>query len=162
TFASTRRRNDGERSTPRPLMWSSIATALRGSGLTRPRPGRGRRAGSTAATTRIACGDRHGGHARLRGASFRWGDGRVPSSSRYLATVRRAIDSPPCLRLRVISWSESGFWRFSWATRSWIIFLTLIDETISPRPVAIPLWKKNFSSKRPWGVWTYLLVVTRL
>src|SRR5262249_10335598 len=74
----------------------------------------------------------------------------------------RAIDSPPCLRLRVISWSESGFWRFSWATRSWIIFLTLIDETISPRPVAIPLWKKNFSSKRPWGVWTYLLVVTRL
>src|SRR5438093_8983966 len=33
---------------------------------------------------------------------------------------------------------------------------------ISPSPDAIPLWKKNFSSNSPWGVSTYLFVVTRL
>ena len=31
----------------------------------------------------------------MRVASFLWCDGRMPSSSRYLATVRRAIDNPP-------------------------------------------------------------------
>jgi len=47
------------------------------------------------------------------------------------------------------------------ASRSWIIFFTDTDDTISPSPEAIPLWKKNFSSNRPCGVSTYLLVVTR-
>src|SRR5438128_1910476 len=36
------------------------------------------------------------------------------------------------------------------------------DDTISPSPDAIPLWKKNFSSNNPCGVSTYLFVVTRL
>ena len=48
------------------------------------------------------------------------------------------------------------------ASRSWIIFFTDTDDTISPSPEAMPLWKKNLSSKRPCGVSTYLLVVTRL
>src|SRR3989442_10680258 len=45
---------------------------------------------------------------------------------------------------------------------SWIIFLTETDDTISPSPDAMPLWKKNFSSNNPCGVSTYLFVVTRL
>ena len=45
---------------------------------------------------------------------------------------------------------------------SWIIFLTETDDTISPSPDAMPLWKKNFSSNSPCGVSTYLFVVTRL
>src|SRR4029453_2259945 len=45
---------------------------------------------------------------------------------------------------------------------SWIIFLTETDDTISPSPDAMPLWKKYFRSNSPCGVSTYLLVVTRL
>ena len=39
-----------------------------------------------------------GGHVvsttHFRGSSRRWCEGRIPSSSRYLATVRRAMVSP--------------------------------------------------------------------
>jgi hypothetical protein len=48
------------------------------------------------------------------------------------------------------------------ARMSWIIFLTETDDTISPSPAAMPLWKKYFSSNSPCGVSTYLFVVTRL
>jgi len=40
--------------------------------------------------------------------------------------------------------------------------LTATEDTMAPFCDAIPLWKKNFSSNRPCGVCTYLLVVTRL
>src|SRR5262245_47320158 len=106
--------------------------------------------------------DLHGSAQRRLGARRRWCEGRMPSSSRYLATVRRAMTSPRPLRICATSWSESGLEGSSLASRSWIIFLTEIDDTISPSPEAMPLWKKNFSSKRPCGVSTYLLVVTRL
>src|SRR5205823_945588 len=107
---------------------------------------------------------RHGwrGGQRRFGANRRWCDGRIPSSSRYFATVRRAMVSPRPLRINATSWSESGFDGSSLASRSWIIFFTDTDETISPSPEAMPEWKKNFSSNSPCGVSTYLLVVTRL
>src|SRR5438067_1076846 len=107
---------------------------------------------------------RHGwrGGQRRFGANRRWCDGRIPSSSRYFATVRRAMVSPRPLRINATSWSESGFDGSSLASRSWIIFFTETDETISPSPEAMPEWKKNFSSNSPCGVSTYLLVVTRL
>src|SRR5262249_832753 len=92
---------------------------------------------------------------RRRGASRRWCDGRMPSSSRYLATVRRAITRPRPLSTCATSWSDSGLAGSSLASRSWIIFLTDTDETISPSPEAMPLWKKYFSSKSPCGVSTY-------
>src|ERR671919_883080 len=100
-------------------------------------------------------------HLRF-GARRRWCDGRIPSSSRYFATVRRAMVRPRPLRIWATSWSDSGLAGSSLASRSWIIFLTETDDTISPSPEAMPLWKKNFSSNSPCGVSTYLLVVTRL
>src|SRR5207302_8904910 len=96
------------------------------------------------------------------GASRRWCDGRIPSSSRYFATVRRAMVRARPFRIWATSWSERGLLVSSFARRSWIIFLTDTDDTISPSPEAMPLWKKNFSSNSPWGVSTYLFVVTRL
>src|SRR5207245_1392206 len=45
---------------------------------------------------------------RRRGASRRWCDGKMPSSSRYLATVRRAMTRARPLRICATSWSESG------------------------------------------------------
>src|SRR6266542_3138116 len=94
--------------------------------------------------------------------SRRWCDGRTPSSSRYFATVRRAIVSPCACRAWATSWSDSGVPGFSASTMSRIIFFTDTDDTMGPALEAMPLWKKNFSSNSPWGVWTYLLVVTRL
>src|SRR6266540_3164876 len=48
------------------------------------------------------------------------------------------------------------------ATMSRIVFFTATEETMDPLSDAMPLWKKNLSSNRPCGVWTYLLVVTQL
>src|SRR6202007_1844688 len=53
-----------------------------------------------------------GGHAfpqRFLGWSRRWCDGRMPSSSRYLATVRRAMVRPCPRRTWAISWSDRRF-----------------------------------------------------
>src|SRR5882724_7481936 len=86
----------------------------------------------------------------------------MPSSSRYLATVRRAMVRPCPRRTWAISWSDSGLPASSAATRSRMFFLTETEETISPESEAMPLWKKYLSSNSPWGVSTYLLVVTRL
>src|SRR3990172_3514874 len=158
---------------------------------------------------------------RFLGARRRRWEGRIASSSRYLATVRRAMTRPRPFRTWAISWSESGLaassassrsliifltdreetkspahrnntppnssppfpspalfrapfraWAISWSesglaassasSRSLIIFLTDREETMSPAPVAIPLWKKYLSSKSPSAVCTYLFVVTRL
>src|SRR3990172_9233436 len=99
---------------------------------------------------------------RFLGARRRRWEGRIASSSRYLATVRRAMTRPRPFRTWAISWSESGLAASSASSRSLIIFLTDREETMSPAPVAIPLWKKYLSSKSPWGVCTYLFVVTRL
>src|SRR5207244_3675007 len=86
----------------------------------------------------------------------------MPSPSRYLATVRRAMVRPCPRRTWAISWSDSGLPASSAATRSRMFFLTETEETISPESEAMPLWKKYLSSNSPWGVSTYLLVVTRL
>ena len=45
---------------------------------------------------------------RFLGAILRWCEGRIPSSSRYLATVRRAMVSPCACRVLAMSWSEYG------------------------------------------------------
>src|SRR2546426_3886501 len=89
---------------------------------------------------------------RLRGWSLRWCEGTMPSSSRYFATVRLAIVRPRPLRIPATSWSDRGLTASSFARRSWIIFFTETEETISPSPEAMPLWKKNLSSNSPWGV----------
>src|SRR4029450_3708095 len=99
---------------------------------------------------------------RFLGTSRRWWDGRMFSSSRYLATVRRAMFSPFACSAPATSWSDSGLPESSAATRSWIIFFTDTDDTTSPLLEGMPLWKKYLSSNRPCGVCTYLLVVTRL
>src|SRR5947208_1279526 len=69
---------------------------------------------------------------RLRGWSRRWCEGRMPSSSRYFATVRRAIVRPRPLRIPATSWSDRGLVASSFPRRSWIIFFTETEETISP------------------------------
>ena len=56
----------------------------------------------------------------------------MPSSSRYLATVRRAIVMPLASSWLTISWSLSGAALSSPATRSAIISLTLVLETDAP------------------------------
>src|SRR5262249_32919532 len=91
-------------------------------------------------------GHPHTPRQRCRGARRRWWEGRMPSSSRYLATVRRAMVRPGFCTAWATSSSDCGLAGSSAARMSWIIFLTDTDDTISPSPDAIPLWKKYFSS----------------
>src|SRR6267378_8532633 len=96
-------------------------------------------------------------HMRLRIRA-----GRMPSWSRYLATVRRAIFTPRCSNIWTICWSVSGSFGFSSPTIFWI--WALIDRALASSPVVVvrPLEKKNLSGSRPRGVWTYFSLVTRL
>src|SRR5690606_19004590 len=105
--------------------------------------------------------DQHGqprgsAHTRLRIRA-----GRMPSWSRYLATVRRAIWMPCSSNRWTICWSVSGFAGFSSAT----IFSSLarIERADASSPVAVEsaLEKKNLSGSTPRGVWTYFSLVTR-
>src|SRR4029453_7443799 len=89
----------------------------------------------------------------------RWCDGRMPSSSRYLATVRRAMVSPCPCSAWAISWSERAAATSPASTISLIICFTDTDDTIDPLTDTMPLWKKYLSSNRPCGVCTYLFVV---
>ena len=88
--------------------------------------------------------------------------GRMPSWSRYLATVRRAIWMPCSWKRWTICWSVSGLDGFSSAT----IFSSLarMDRALasSPEAVARALEKKNLSGSTPRGVCTYFSLVTRL
>src|SRR4029077_4834427 len=84
------------------------------------------------------------------------------SSSRYLATVRRAIWIPSRFRIRISSLSDSGRLGSSAWTICSIFRLTVREEMLSPYSRSIPLWKKNFIGKRPRWVWMYLLETPRL
>src|SRR5262249_22755476 len=138
---------------------AEVLEALDGEAPPRPRhAGDDHEAKGGSAAGRLRAGRAH----RFLGASRRRWEGRIPSSSRYLATVRRAMVSPCPLSTRATSWSDSGLDTSSAATMSRIFFLMDTEETISPVSEAMPLWKKYLSSKSPCGVSTYLLVVTRL
>ena len=56
----------------------------------------------------------------------------MPSSSRYFATVRRAMVRPCPCSAWAISWSESAAATSSASTMSLIIFFTDTDDTIDP------------------------------
>src|SRR6266850_1711385 len=83
-------------------------------------------------------GGAHRSH-RFLGTSRRWWEGMIPSSSRYLATVRQAMFKPCPRSTWATSWSESGLPESSAATMSRIVFLMETDDTISPLSEAIPL-----------------------
>ncbi len=59
-------------------------------------------------------------------------------------------------------WSLSGCFASSPTTIALMRSLTLSEDTSSPLPVLMLEVKKNFSSKMPCGVCTYLLAVARL
>src|SRR4029077_18681156 len=96
------------------------------------------------------------GHTR-----FRIRAGRMPSWSRYFATVRRAIWMPCSWNRWTICWSVSGLAGPSSLT----IFCNLarIDRALasSPEAVVSALEKKNLSGNTPRGVCTYFSLVTR-
>ena len=84
------------------------------------------------------------------------------SISRYLATVRRAILMPSLSsRIFTIAWSLWGFDLSSEAMIFLIACLTLSEAMSSSETRWMDELKKYLSSKRPCGVWTYLLEVTR-
>src|SRR5690348_2175436 len=97
------------------------------------------------------------GHTRLRIRAE-----STPSWSRYLATVRRAIWTPPSFRMLTIAWSVSGCFGSSSATSFWICALMPRADTSSPAVVDRPEEKKNLSGRTPRGVWTNFSFVTRL
>src|SRR3954453_2057591 len=72
--------------------------------------------------------------------------GRIFSSVRYLATVRRAIGIPRLLKISTISLSLNGALPFSLFTRSRIASLTLVLLIDSPLAVWYPGVKKYFIS----------------
>jgi hypothetical protein len=83
------------------------------------------------------------------------------SSSRYLATVRRAIWMPSARSFCMIRASEWGRRVSSSETIRAILFLIESEETSSPLDESMPLWKKYFIGSRPRGVWMYLFDTTR-
>src|SRR5204863_3787711 len=89
-------------------------------------------------------------------------DGRMPISSRYFATVRRAMSICSLPSISAMYWSLSGFFASSLAMIPRILSFTLSAETSSPRPLRRLEVKKYFSSNVPCGVWTYLPAVARL
>src|SRR5579863_77195 len=107
--------------------------------------------------------DLHGGSSLpAQKICLRSVDEGMLSSSRYLATVRRAIWIPSRFWMRISSLSESGrFGSSAWIICS-ILRFTVSDEMFSPYSRSMPLWKKNFIGKRPRWVWMYLLETTRL
>src|SRR5579872_4072718 len=112
------------------------------------------------------------GPARLRRTAFaaafqksflRLLEERIPSISRYFATVRRAIWMPSRLaRSSTICWSDSGLPLSSSSMIFLMACLTLSLAMSSSAMRRIEELKKYLSSNSPCGVWTYLLVVTRL
>src|SRR6266700_1311579 len=88
--------------------------------------------------------------------------GRIFSSVRYLATVRRAIGIPRSLRISTISLSLNGSLPSSRFTRSRIASFTLVLLNDSPVAVWYPGVKKYFISKVPCGVAIYLPETARL
>ena len=61
----------------------------------------------------------------------------MPSSSRYLVTVRRAMSMPRALRIERIFASEYGFFAFSLATTSCTSSLMCFEEMSSPEEVVV-------------------------
>src|SRR6185312_15875852 len=74
--------------------------------------------------------DRGNGHTR-----FRIRAGRIPSWSRYLATVRRAIWIPCSWKRWTICWSVSGFALSSSVTIFWS--LARMDRALASSPDAV-------------------------
>jgi len=77
---------------------------------------------------------------------FLFEDGRMPIISRYLATVRRAMDIPDFLSVSTISLSLSGFFLSSAAMIFLISSCTLFDAMESPLVFWMLLLKKYFNS----------------
>src|SRR5262249_28234676 len=84
------------------------------------------------------------------------------SSSRYFATVRRAMRRPSSLRICTMAASDSGRRGSSSPTTFLMRSLTARDDTSSPWVELIPEWKKYFISNKPRGVCMYLWFTTRL
>src|SRR5579883_3124648 len=80
----------------------------------------------------------------------------IPLISRYLATVRRAMSMPCSLSSSTSFWSLWGCLGSSLAMISLILVFTASEAMSSPSVLLIDELKKNFSSKIPCGVCTYL------
>src|SRR5262249_54216996 len=94
-------------------------------------------------------------------ACLRWEEEGIFSSSRYFATVRRAIWIPSARSRCMIRASDCGRRVSSSEMIRAILFLIEREETSPPSTESIPLWKKYFIGKRPRGVWMYLFERTR-
>src|SRR6185436_12409102 len=107
---------------------------------------------------------RRGGHRRgfAQYTCLRFEEGRMPISSRYFATVRRAMSICSLASISAMYWSLSGFLPSSLPMISRIFSLTLSAETSEPWPPRRLEVKKYLSSNVPCGVWTYLPAVARL
>src|SRR5947207_13050219 len=88
--------------------------------------------------------------------------GRMLSSVRYLATVRRAIGIPRLLKISTISLSLNGALPSSFLTRSRIASFTLVLLIDSPGAVWYPGVKKYLISNTPCDVAMYLPEMARL
>ena len=86
----------------------------------------------------------------------------MPISSRYFATVRRAMSICSLPSSSAMYWSLSGFFASSLAMISRIFSLTLSALTSEPWPPRRLDVKKYLSSNVPCGVCTYLPAVARL
>ena len=112
-------------------------------------------------TLRPRAFDRHGSSFLSESSAFVCDDEGMRSSSRYLATVRRAIWIPSARSRCMIRASECGRRGSSSAMIREILFLIDSEETSSPVDESMPLWKKYFIGKSPRGVWMYLFDTTR-
>src|SRR3546814_15647763 len=83
------------------------------------------------------------------------------SSSRYLATVRRATGTPAAFRFSARRASDSGLRGFSASTRRLIISWMAMLDASPPPSVPMPEAKKARSGLVPRGVRTYLREIAR-
>ena len=84
----------------------------------------------------------------------------MPSTMRYLVTVRRLMSNPSLARMSAISWSDKGFLGSSDWMSLWILSLT--DRELSASPpswVAMPPEKNAERARTPPGVWMYWGVI---
>src|SRR5204862_1604026 len=110
----------------------------------------------------LAAGEQDGHHVSASAAPTGTAPQRNPwrrsfedgmrSSSRYLATVRRAMRNPSRPRYCTSAASDSGCAASSSETAFWMRSLTVREETSWPASLEIPEWKKKRISNSPRGV----------
>src|SRR4029079_8130795 len=104
---------------------------------------------------------RPGGGGAAQWTDLRRLEGGIRSSSRYLATVRRARGRPWLPSSSAMRESDNGCTASSPSIILRILSLMVTELMASPMLEVMPLWKKKRSSNTPRGVCMYLLATTR-